>query len=125
MDLNRTPARIADAAAEEIRALNHRTLDPKASLPTPPDVAGVAEGINALLQRLPQALEQAGRALEGMADRNEIRMDNGADPARAAAEAGAALLEVRDHLQAAGSAMQDAVNQLARMGGHWPDDEAV
>jgi hypothetical protein len=122
VDLNRTPARIADAAAEEIRALNHRTINEDA-FDEPAHVYSAIVNLDGLLQGLPQALEQIQHALNGMEKRGEVRMDNGSDPAVSVTEACQALGRVRSHIAAAESVMQQAVNMTARMGGHFTDGE--
>jgi hypothetical protein len=58
-------------AAEAIRALNHATLTPGA-YPYPGDVYAVIGDLEALLQRLPQALHQTGGALEAMDDAGRV-----------------------------------------------------
>jgi hypothetical protein len=122
VDLNREPRQIAYAAAEEIRALNHRTLDPKA-MPNPGDVAGTIEGLHALLQRLPQAIEQLQQALQGMGDRQEVRMDNGSDPSESVLAACRGLWEAEERARGAESALQAVVNQVSHMGGHFTDED--
>jgi hypothetical protein len=58
-------------AAEAIRALNHATLTPGAYR-VPGDVHAVIGDLEALLQRLPQALHQTGGALEAMDDAGRV-----------------------------------------------------
>ncbi|MFG3512175.1 hypothetical protein [Streptomyces bobili] len=81
----KTPAQIAGAAAEEIRALNHVTLDPK-SLRYPPHVSETAQALVQMIDRLPQALLQVSEAVRRHASQRLIRMDDGTDPAKAADE---------------------------------------
>jgi len=121
MDLNRTPSQIADATAEEVRALNHRTLDPKAYA-QPGDVSDVANAVSALLQRLPQALEQMEAGLGALAGRGAIRMDDGTDVQDRVEAALVWLADTREQVQLASSAMQKATSPLSHMGGLWEDD---
>ncbi|MEY9966684.1 hypothetical protein ABIA33_004749 [Streptacidiphilus sp. MAP12-16] len=76
MDLARAPYEFAGAAADEIRALNYRTLD--GGYPSPGDVYDTAHALRTLAQRLPQALEQLGIGLAALADGDQVRITSGA-----------------------------------------------
>lgn len=122
MDLNREPRTIANAAAEEVRDLNHVTMDPK-SMPYPIDIAGAAIGVNALLQRLPQSLEQLGTTLQRMEEAEEIRMQDGSSSQEPVSRVLRALLNAREGIAVAQSAMHTAVNELGQMGAHFNSDD--
>jgi hypothetical protein len=128
MDLDRTPAQLASDAAESVRALNHRTLDPKA-FPFPADVSDTANGITALVQRLPQTLQQLEAGLRALDDDNRIRLAD--RPPHEVTEAAledavsTALLglqEARDALGTAEERLRSATGVLGNLGAPWPDD---
>lgn len=129
MDLKRTPPAIGHAAAEEIRALNHRTLDPKA-FTQPGDVSGVADALATLLERLPQAVAQMQAGLRELEQRDAIRLDDvaaGDSTARAVSDRVAAvqsaLGDTREDLSRALATLKRAAGPLSHMGGLWEDDE--
>ena len=94
-------ARVAEAAAEAVRELNHATLDPTAlDHGTVYEVLGVLES---LVFRLPQALRQLNAAVARRAGVDLLKLDNATDPAVAAASA--------EWFEAA---VEDAVAQLDR-----------
>jgi hypothetical protein len=59
----RTPAQLADEAAEAIRSLNHATLFPGAGYEYASDVYDAIGSLRVLAERLPQALTQAAKWL--------------------------------------------------------------
>ncbi|MEV8248112.1 hypothetical protein AB0R01_30715 [Streptomyces rochei] len=129
MDLNRTPSTIASAAAEEVRALNHRTLDTSV-FTQPAQVSDTAFGISTTLERLPQALEQLEAALTQLQLAGSIRLTSkplGSTTVQEVdteiATAVSALSEARRNLRQAHTAMRQATNVLANLGGLWDDDE--
>lgn len=122
MDLNRSPQTIGFAVAEEVRALNHRSLDPKA-FAQPGDVSDTALALNALVERLPQSLAQLATALRGMEERREIRMDDGTDPGERVSEVLRALLNAQEGLAVVRGALSAATGPLSHMGGHFTDDD--
>lgn len=72
VDLDRTPAQIANTAAEEIRALNHRTLGLNTkAYDNAPEVSGVVTALATLVERIPQALQQAEEGLRAAAGRGQ------------------------------------------------------
>lgn len=129
MDLNRTPAQIADAAAEELRALNHRTLDAKA-FEQPGDVSETVDALARVVQYLPQALRQAEAGLEMLRDGQRIRLDD-KPPAEVSQQdihervAGVvlALREARVRLSGVDDQMRAAKGPLSHMGAPWGDAE--
>jgi len=118
MNLNREPVAIAQAAAEEVRALNHRSLDAGA-FEQPADVYRTVEALAALTHGLPQAIEQAWKQLRAMEQGEAIRMDNGTDLAAEMDRARLALSEARRLLATGGGYLREAAQPLSHMGGKW------
>lgn len=129
MDLNRTPSQLASDAAESIRALNHRTLKPDA-FPNPADVSDTAVGIAAVVQRLPQALQQLEAGLQSLHDDQRIRLadrhpDLVTDAVLEEAVA-AALLGLQDARAALGvveERLRSATRVLGSLGAPWSDSD--
>lgn len=129
MDLTRTPPAIASEAAEQIRQLNHRTLDPKA-FTQPGDVSDVANAIATLVQRLPQTLQQMEAGLLTLEEREAIRLDDVREGSASQKDISdrvsavlSALRDAREDLERAHTALQRATSPLSHMGGLWEDDE--
>lgn len=129
MDLDRTPPQIANSAAEEIRALNHRTLDPKV-FNQPGDVSATADALTTLVQRLPQTLAQLEAGLTALQDRRAIRLDDvPADQVSAKDihdRVFSVVWELRNAVEALGRVHEHlgkAAGPLSHMGGLWEDDE--
>ncbi|MGV9888408.1 hypothetical protein [Streptomyces sp. NPDC003395] len=118
MNLNRQPSAIAGAAAEEIRALNHRTMDANA-FEQPSDVYRTIGLLLALMQGVPQAIEQTWADLRAMEEADAIRMDDGTDVRERMQEAQAALNEARRLIAASSNFLADATRTLSHMGGQW------
>lgn len=128
MDLDRTPSTIANAAAEEIRALNHRTLKADA-FPFPADVSDTAKGIAAVVQRLPQTLQQIEAGLKALDDEDRIRLADRhpsevsqADIVQAVSTALFGLSEARQALGAVEAHLRTATNVLGSLGAPWGDE---
>ncbi|MFE0207031.1 hypothetical protein [Streptomyces sp. NPDC058985] len=126
MDLDRTPPEIARSAAEEIRALNHVTINAKA-YETAPAVSEVVSALVNLIERMPQALQQAGAGLEALHDRDQIRLAGADSTSRALAEAVAnvtvSLDYARNDLESVLRELKAAAGPLDNMGGPWPDSD--
>ncbi|MEW2402175.1 hypothetical protein [Streptomyces sp. NPDC046862] len=129
MDLNRTPAQIANAAADEIRTLNHRTIDRKA-FEQPGDVAATVEALTRLVQGLPQSLQQLEAGLNKLHDDQRIRLDDLPPEAvsqqemrRRVVTVTSALQEARVTLSRLDHQLKWAVAPLSHMGGLWEGDE--
>jgi len=129
MDLNRTPAEIASSAAEEIRALNHRTIKSDAYL-TPPDLAYTAGHITALVQRLSQALQQMEAGIRTLDEGNKIRLADRHptevsqnDIAAAVSTVAFGLSEARRAIGSAEPYLREAMQVLNSLGGPWPEDD--
>jgi hypothetical protein len=129
MDLSRTPSQLSNDAAESIRALNHRTLDPKA-FTQPGDVSDVATAIATLVERLPQALAQMQAGLRALDDRDAIRLDDiregyasQKDISDRVSAVLSALRDAREDLSQAHATLQRATSPLSHMGGQWEDED--
>jgi hypothetical protein len=122
MDLTRLPSAIAVAAAEEIRALNHRTLDP-AAFQYPGNVSDVVNALATLAERLDQSISQAGAGLRRLHDEQAIRVDDGSDVDQRVAEVAQELLSAQIALGALKDHLRAAASPLTHMGGLWEDDE--
>ncbi|MFE6126762.1 hypothetical protein ACFQ6Q_00595 [Streptomyces sp. NPDC056437] len=122
MDLNRSPYTIAEAAAEEIRALNHVTLGKK-PFNQPADVYSVTDSLVTLIDRMPQVLKQLGQSVQTLQDAQAIRMDDGSDPVLRVAEALGGLADAQRGLLTVSEALRRAKSPLAGMGGYLADDE--
>jgi hypothetical protein len=103
----KTPAELADVAAEAIRSANHATLTtPALGWEFPSDAYDVVGRLLTMVQRLPQLLEQAGAHVQRLADTGYVRSDRGGDGAE----------EVAAALDALGRAGTDAVAMAAALG---------
>lgn len=118
MNLNREPATIARGAAEEVRALNHRTIGGNA-FEEPSDIYRTVSEVKQTVWGMPQAIEQIWGELKTMKDAGGIRMDNGTDVTEEAERARQELNEARRLLAQAASALDRATGTLAHMGGQW------
>lgn len=130
MDLDRTPSQISNAAAEEIRALNHRTLKTDA-FTTPSDIAYTADGIALVIQRLPQALQQLEAGLRALDEGDQIRLADRnpsevsqQDIAHAVAGALLDLEAARSSISIAEDYLRSATRVLGNMGAPWPADDS-
>jgi hypothetical protein len=129
VDLNRTPQQIASAMAEEARALNHRTLKTDA-FPYPADVSDTAVGIAAVVQRLPEALQQLEAGLKALDEADRIRLADRhpnevsqSDIANAVSTALFGLSEARQALGVAEGHLRTATSVLGSLGAPWNDNE--
>jgi hypothetical protein len=118
MNLNREPAAIARDAAEEIRALNHRTGNGR-SFEEPAAIYSTVGALGQVVRGMPQAIEQIWRELKVMRDEDAIRMDNLSDPVEGAEKARQDLNDARQHLAQASTALDRATSTLSHMGGQW------
>jgi pantothenate kinase len=84
------PGKLADQAAEAIRALNHATLNQQISAP---EISRVMQSLATMVDRLPQTFEQLARQLDKRRAQGQIRMEDGRDPAGPVAEVVARLNE--------------------------------
>jgi hypothetical protein len=131
MNLDRDPSAMANAAAEEVRALNHRTLNPADAFQEPSDLYDVANGLKLILERLPQALQQLSKGLNRYDDADVLRMDDGSNPAVGAARALAALQSAQGQAQLLYATLGAATSTLSKMAfnaagvAQWADAEDV
>jgi hypothetical protein len=71
----KTPAALADQAAESIRSLNHATLSRRDGWEYPADAYDVVGDLARLVMMLPQALEQTGKFFDDLADNGHVGVD--------------------------------------------------
>ncbi|MFF6903342.1 hypothetical protein [Streptomyces hydrogenans] len=122
MDLARTPETIAYTAAEELRALNHRTLTSSA-FTYPAEIQSTASGLNKLLQTLPQSLSQLTAGLDHVQQSQTLLSRDDTDVDQTVNEARAAIASSAAHVKAAQQALQDVVDKLALVGVRYAPDE--
>jgi hypothetical protein len=84
----RTPAELADAAYEAVRALNHATHPAQCELADHLDLYRVLGSLAAVLHATPQALRQAADWLAREQQHGTVRVD-GSSPASSGATVGA------------------------------------
>lgn len=84
----KTPAQLADDAAEAVRSANHATMSTRPGWEFPADAYSVVGNLLEMVQRLPQLLEQTGVHVQRLADGDHVRSDRGGN---GAAEVAAAL----------------------------------
>lgn len=101
----KTPAQLADDAAEAIRALNHVTMSTRPGWEFPADAYSVVGNLRELAQRLPQLLQQTEVFLQRLADGDHIRSDRGGNGAT----------EVNAALDGLDRAREDAVTMTAAL----------
>lgn len=118
MNLNRQPAAIARVAAEEIRALNHRTLGTHA-FEEPSEIYSTVGELKQAVWGMPQAIQQIWVELRTLRDENAIRMDNGSNVKEEVEKAREHMNEARQLLAQAGQALERATSTLSHMGGQW------
>lgn len=74
MSDQKTPAELADVAAEAIRALNHLTQHAD-SLPYPGDAYSTVANLAVLARRLPQGIDQITAVVQALYSSNNLRSD--------------------------------------------------
>jgi hypothetical protein len=109
---NTDPAKAARDAAETIRKLNHATLNQQVPAPV---LSSTAQALCALVDRLPQTLEQISAQLKQRHAHGEIRMDTGENPAAAVAETTVALEDTVQHLADVSRSLHLAASPLFHM----------
>lgn len=122
MDLNREPQEMARDASEEIRALNHRTIN-RGSYTYPGQVAVTAEGLRDMASRLPQALQQMRAGLAELEQAAQIRMENGSAPGPHVADVALRLEDAERAARSLQAALKEAHSTLFSMGMPWGDEE--
>lgn len=122
MDLSRDPSVIASAAAEEVRALNHRTLSPDA-FRQPADAGDTAHHLATLIERLQQSLVQLCHGVEALEEKQAIRMDDGSDVGEQVSDALRSLSYASQDLIATHNSLKKAAGVMSHMGGHFADEE--
>jgi hypothetical protein len=109
----RTPAQLADDAAEAIRSLNHATMSARDGWVYPGDAYSTVAGLAAMARMLPQALVQMGRFMDALEETGRLTSDHGqADlPGRLEAFHGA-MRNAEDHARILGRALDRAHQSL-------------
>lgn len=116
------PARLADQAAEAVRALNYATLPGAGELEFPADVYETAGALGVLAARLPQALAQLSAFLQAEEHAGRIIIVAGGHAGGPAAAVSAArghlgaAAAAAGHLQQALDAAQQALTWAAAAG---------
>ncbi|MEU3148430.1 hypothetical protein [Streptomyces sp. NPDC006999] len=111
----KTPAQLADDAAEAIRALNHATLSPRDGWEYPADAYSVVGNLGTLVMRLPQVLEQLTDFVERLHADGHVKADGG-DTIERVFNLGAAKSDAEDaatKLRSALDEMHAALSPLA------------
>ncbi|MEV7994683.1 hypothetical protein AB0O67_23005 [Streptomyces sp. NPDC086077] len=132
MDTTATdPAQSVRNAAEAVREFNHLTFpraDQTPALPYPGDAYDAISALKTLAQRLPQAIEQIGTALDVLTAAGHLGASDGEDPQRHVANVQGFLITAME--QAGGLAQcldlaHSAVSPLTYSGpDDGPEDEA-
>jgi hypothetical protein len=76
---DKTPAQLADASAEAVRALNHATLSKRDGWQYPGDAYSTVANLSALAGYLPQAIGQLESLVGSLEDGGNLRSDKGPD----------------------------------------------
>lgn len=104
----RTPAQLADDAAEAVRALSHATLTrPNPGWEFPDEAYSTLGNLELLAVRLPQALGQVESLIGALEDASTLRSDHGPDDL---------AQRLVDFHGAVGSAIQHAMSLRAALG---------
>lgn len=74
-DAPKTPAQLADAAGEAIRALNHVTLSPRDDWQYPGDAYSVVGNLAYMAMMLPQAIDQIQRLIVELDEGGHLHSD--------------------------------------------------
>lgn len=115
MDLDRTPAGLADAAAQELRALTHITVELDAYA-GPGQVSETVRALAQLAESLPQVLDQLIVALSMQVNEGRVGTDDGTDPDQRVLRAVELLGEARDRAAVLASGLGAAAEPLAHLG---------
>lgn len=109
-----TPAQRAAVAAEALRALIHATHAPGDvdGFQEPADVAATLTELTILVERLPQALEQATRWLDQATRRGAVQHDAVSDPEMSGYEARVTVLEIQEAVGSASARLRQAAERL-------------
>jgi hypothetical protein len=75
----KTPAQLADEAAEAVRAINHLTMSPRDDWQYPGDAYSVVGNLAHMAGGLPQAIGQLESLIGSLEDEGRLRSDKGPD----------------------------------------------
>lgn len=113
------PGKLADQAAEAIRALNHRTQHAD-SLPYPGDIYSTVGALQRMAYGLPQALGQLRHRLDQLHATGHVRSDAGpADLPERLRESRAWLANAAAAADSLGTALGEAHSHLSHLA--WQD----
>lgn len=124
--MSAVPARLAEDAAEAVRALNHATLPGSGGLMFPADAYETAGALAVLVARLPQALAQLSAFLQAETEAGQIIIAAGPHVGDPGAAVSAACRHLDGASAAAGQLQQalDAAQQALTWGAakqpDWP-----
>ncbi|KIQ67035.1 hypothetical protein TR51_06510 [Kitasatospora griseola] len=104
---------LARDARDLIEHINRATAGP-VDIPAP-QISATTQALLSLVQRLPQAIEQLGWALDRQARADAIRMDNGTEPEAAVATVKNALADTVSALNETAEHLQHAATPLFSM----------
>lgn len=122
MNDNVPPARILDAAAEQVRAFNHASISTGTDWQYPSHAYDAIGNLAYLLRMLPQAIEQATWPVTRTDARGRLVIDGGSDPAAAMQKLRAALDDATEFATALSDAV-DAMHSATSPMGARLDDE--
>ena len=117
MDLSRTPAAAAEAAAEAVRDLNHTTVHAVGAYEYPSEVSAVLGSLSELATRLPQALDQASAWLVRADQEGRLTSDTDTAPDALVDMAAIALADARAIAGQLTAALRTATSHTAHLGG--------
>ena len=106
---------LADAAAQAVRELNHRTLHP-AALSGPAQLDRIVAELAVMVGGLPQLLRQLGHWLTVEQHAGRIRSDNHLDPGRLVDQAAADLADAGQAARQLGQLLDAARQHTAHLG---------
>lgn len=115
---------LADAAAQAVRELNHRTLH-SAALSGPAQLDRIVAELAVMVAGLPQLLRQLGHWLTAEQHAGRIRSDNHLDPGRIVDQAIADLADGGHTARRLGQLLDAAHQHTAHLGAQPHDDRAT
>ncbi|MGW1286131.1 hypothetical protein ACWD4N_21090 [Streptomyces sp. NPDC002586] len=120
------PAQLARDAAQAVREFNHLTFprpDQTPALPYPGDAYDAIGALKTLAQRLPQAIEQIGTALDVLATIGHLGSADGEDPNRHVANVQEFLITAMEQASGLTQCLDLAHSAVSPLTYGGPDDE--
>lgn len=109
----KTPAQLADAAAEATRALNHATQSARDGWTYPADAYSTVADLARMASMLPQALVQIGRFMDALEETGRLISDKGPDDLSGRLEGfHVAMRTAEDHARILGRSLDRAHQAL-------------